>query len=79
MQNAERLYQRAGKQRRAVERVRPLLEAAEAEVGSIHAVQMLLSLDFGTSHIRYQLRVLFGIVGQESFMGGVLHTTMMTA
>ena len=32
VQNAEGLYRRAGKQRRAVEKVQPLLEAADAEV-----------------------------------------------
>lgn len=44
VQNAERLYQRAGKQRRAVERVRPLLEAAEAEVGSTYSATWLAPL-----------------------------------
>lgn len=32
VQNAEGLYRRAGKQRRAVDRVKPLIEEAEAEV-----------------------------------------------
>ena len=50
VQNAERLYQRAGKQRRAVERVRPLLEAAEAEVGSMCTLYVCRPLDLRKSH-----------------------------
>lgn len=36
VRNAEGLYRRAGKQRRAVDHVRPLLEAAKAEVRRRH-------------------------------------------
>ncbi len=53
MQNAEALYKRAGKQRRAVEKVKPLLEAALAEARTFPHPRPLCLWKFPTGTARH--------------------------